>query len=130
MDWYYPVLAGVYRGAAARDRLNARWNEFVTEGKGCRCVLNQPWVTIAESCELALALVGVGESEKARALWDTQHQWRDSDGAYWMGWQYETNVPWPHEKPAWTSAAVLIAADALASTTPAARVLCDVEIDR
>ena len=129
MDWYYPVLGGVYRGDPARRRLASRWNEFVTEGKGCRCVLNQPWVTIAESCELALALIGVNEVAKAHELWSAQHQWRDADGAYWMGWHYEENEPWPHEKPAWTSAAVLIAADSLSNTTPAARILCDVTLE-
>ena len=128
MNWYYPVLAGVYQGDAARQRLDGRWSEFVTEGKGCRCVLGQPWVTIAESCELALALIGADEKQKAHDLFQSQHQWRDADGAYWMGWQYESNVPWPHEKPAWTSAAVLIAADAIAGATPAARILCDVAL--
>jgi hypothetical protein len=129
MNWYYPVLAGVYRGAEARARLDGRWHEFVAEGKGCRCVLGQSWVTIAESCELALALIGAGERQRAHDLWRSQHQWRDADGAYWMGWQYEDDAAWPHEKPAWTSAAVLIAADALAGATPGARILCDVAVD-
>lgn len=118
MDWYYPVLTGVYVGQAARTRIDARWDEFVAEGKGARCVLHQPWVTIAESCELVLALIAVGHP-KARALWDWQHQWRDKSGAYWMGWQWENNCPWPEERPAWTNAAVIMAADALAQATPA-----------
>jgi hypothetical protein len=31
MDWFYPVLAGVISGPAARERLAARWGEFVVE---------------------------------------------------------------------------------------------------
>ena len=28
-----------------------------------------------------------------------------------MGWQYEENIFWPNEKPSWTAAALIIAAD-------------------
>src|SRR5690606_31738559 len=55
MDWFYPILAGVLSRGQARERLKARWNEFVEPGLGCRCVADQPWVTVAESCELTLA---------------------------------------------------------------------------
>jgi hypothetical protein len=127
MDWYYPVLTGVYRGDAARARIASRWNDFVADGKGCLCVLQQPWVTIAESCELVLALLSVGDP-RARAVWDWQHQWRDAEGAYWMGWQFKNNVPWPEERPAWTSAAVILAADALANSSPAAQLFTSVAL--
>jgi hypothetical protein len=30
-----------------------------------------------------------------------------------MGWQYEENIFWPEEKPSWTSAALIIAADSV-----------------
>lgn len=125
MDWYYPVLTGVYQGEAAQTRIASRWADFVAEGKGCRCVLHQPWVTIAESCELVLALVSIGHPQ-ARALWDWQHHWRDAGGAYWMGWQWENDCPWPEERPAWTNAAVIMAADALAQATPAHAVFTSV----
>ncbi|NWH08284.1 MAG: prenyltransferase [Alphaproteobacteria bacterium] len=119
MDWYYPVLAGAVRGAQARRRLSQRWNEFIAKGKGCRCVTGQPWVTVAESCELTLALLAVGEAAAARDLFSWQHQWRAEDGSYWMGWQFEMNRPWPEERPAWTAAAAILAADALEQATPA-----------
>ena len=38
-----------------------------------------------------------------------QDQWRDDSHAYWMGYQYAENVPWPVEKPAWTAAAAILA---------------------
>ena len=30
-----------------------------------------------------------------------------------MGWQFEENFFWPNEKPTWTSAALVIAADSI-----------------
>ncbi len=120
MDWYYPVLTGVLTGRAAQRRIEAHWQRFVVEGLGCRCVCDQPWVTVAESCELALALIRIGEAARAQALLDWQMQWRDGDGAFWMGYQYEERIIWPQERPAWTSAAVLLAADALGQKTDAA----------
>ncbi len=125
MDWFYPVLAGVYRGDAGRARLAARWDQFVSEGKGCRCTLHQPWVTVAESAELVMALLALGDRERAAAVYSWLHQWRDEDGAYWMGYQYEAAVPWPDEKPAWTAAAMILAADALLRLTPASGLFTD-----
>ncbi len=34
MEWYYPVLGGALRGAAAKARIDARWHEFVVPGSG------------------------------------------------------------------------------------------------
>jgi len=119
MDWYYPVLTGVVTGEAAQQRLEAKWDIFVAEDKGCRCVLDQPWVTIAESCELALALLRMGDRPRAEAMFAWQHQWRDEAGSYWMGHQFAENVPWPEEKPAWTAAAAILTADALTGYTSA-----------
>lgn len=112
MDWYYPVLTGVLRGRVARARLAACWDAFVIEGLGCRCVRDQPWVTVAESCELSMALLTIGEKTRAQELFGWQRQWRAENGAYWMGYQYEENIIWPEEQPAWTSAAMILAADA------------------
>lgn len=123
MDWYYPVLAGVLPAAAAEARLEARWAEFFEPGRGCRCVVSAPWVTVAESAELALALVGLGMKAQAAALLAWQDRYRDTDGAYWMGWQFDEDVAWPMEKPTWTQAAVILADDALTGRTPASHVL-------
>jgi len=57
MDWFYPILTGVVQASAAHQRILARWETFVEEGFGCRCVSDEPWVTVAESCELTLALL-------------------------------------------------------------------------
>jgi len=117
MDWYYPVLGGVVRGAAAAERLAADWQTFVVPGLGVRCVSDHPWVTGAESCELVLALDAVGEDAAAAALFaDVQHL-RDDSGAYWTGWQFANRQHYPAERSAWTAAAVILAADALSATS-------------
>ena len=65
MDWYYPVLGGAVRGDAARALLDSRWDDFVVPGLGIRCVDTNPWVTGAETCELALALDALGDRDRA-----------------------------------------------------------------
>jgi len=127
MDWYYPVLGGVLRGSAADRRLAQGWDTFVLPGLGVRCVDDQPWVTGAESCELVLALHAAGQDAAAARLFaDVQHL-RDSDGAYWTGWQFAHRRHFPGERSAWTAAAVILAADALSGTTGGANVFRDVE---
>jgi len=119
MDWYYPVLGGATTGLSARARLAERWDEFVVDGLGARCVLDRPWVTAAETCELALALDAIGQVDQAWRLFDWIQHCRYSDGAYWTGWVYDDEAHWPEERPTWTSAAVVLAADALFELSPA-----------
>ncbi|GAA5525378.1 hypothetical protein Maes01_01947 [Microbulbifer aestuariivivens] len=119
MDWFYPVLTGVFSVEEARLRLNARWNEFVVPELGCRCVSDEPWVTVAESCELTMALLAAGDRERAASLYRGLHRWADNDGGYWTGYVYPDRAIWPEEKTTWTVGAMLLAADALAGLTPA-----------
>ncbi|MEO5852086.1 MAG: prenyltransferase [Nocardioides sp.] len=117
MDWYYPVLGGAVRGEAGRALLDARWDVFVVPGLGVRCVDTNPWVTGAETCELALALDALGDRERAlRVLADVQHL-RDDDGAYWTGLVYPEGAHWPGERTTYTAGAVILAVDALARGT-------------
>ncbi len=113
MDWYYPVLVGIVRGADAFVRLQDRWETFLVPDLGCRCVTDQPWVTTAETCELVLALDAAGDDERARLLFDGIQFMRQDDGAYQEGWVFPKNVFWPGRTPPWTSGAVLLADDAL-----------------
>ncbi|MEM7020539.1 MAG: prenyltransferase, partial [Pseudomonadota bacterium] len=128
MDWYYPVLTGVITGNSARAHLTARWQEFVEPSLGCRCLSTNPWVTVAESCELVLALMAAGEHQKAAQLYSWLHDYRELDGAYWTGYVFTDDAVWPEEKPTWTAAAVLIAADALTEATPASSLFTDVSL--
>ncbi len=122
MDWYYPVLGGAVRGVDARRRLAGRWDDFVVPSLGIRCVDDNPWVTGAETCELALALDATGDPDRARALLDDMQHLRDPDGSYWTGYVYPDKARWPEECSTWTAAAVLLAVDALSRTTGGAEV--------
>jgi len=117
MDWYYPVLGGALRGQAGRDRLASRWDDFVVDGLGVRCVDTNPWVTGAETCELVLALDALGDRERAVTILGDMQQSRHGDGLYWTGYVFDEDVFWPDEQTTYTSAAVILATDALARTT-------------
>lgn len=118
MDWYYPVLGGALSQEAAAARIDDRWDEFVVEGLGSRCVSTNPWVTGAETCELVLALDVLGRGDAAREQLAAMQHLRESDGSYWTGLVYDDDVRWPSERTTWTGATVILAADALSRTTP------------
>jgi hypothetical protein len=123
MDWYYPVLGGVLTGDTARQRLEERWDTFVEDGLGIRCVSRNPWVTGAETSELALALEAIGDRDRAaRLLADMQHL-RRGEGAYWTGYVFPDRAYWPDEQTTFTSAAVILAVDALSDTTAGAGIM-------
>jgi hypothetical protein len=122
MDWYYPVLGGALRGAAATTRIARGWDTFVVPGLGVRCVSDQPWVTVAETCELVLALDACGQRERAREVFDAIGRLRHDDGSYWTGWQYVNENHFPDERSSWTSAAAVLAADALAGFSAGAAI--------
>ena len=118
MDWYYPVMCGVVKGNEAEERIRSRWDEFIVSGMGCKCVQEEPWVTVAESSELVIALMAIEDTDKAKELFDWLHQWRDpKDNLYWTGYVYTDRKYWPIEKPTWTAGAVLLAADSLFAFT-------------
>ncbi|KPP82615.1 MAG: hypothetical protein HLUCCA04_00735 [Oceanicaulis sp. HLUCCA04] len=123
MDWYYPVLTGVLTGAEARARLDESWDTFVVADLGCRCVTGEPWVTAAETAELALACLSTGRRDTARALVSELAPLAAPEGGYWMGWQYEIGDVWPKERPSWTAGAVILAADALDGLSPGSDLL-------
>ena len=128
MDWFYPVLTGVIPKAKASAHLQERWREFVKPDMGCRCVVEEPWVTVAESCELVMALLAAGDHAKAVTLFSWLHQWLTEDGGFWTGYQFDWNIHWPEEKPTWTAAAIILAADALTEHTPAAKLFTSVSL--
>jgi hypothetical protein len=123
MDWYYPVLGGAVRGSAGRALIDQRWDEFVVPGLGVRCVHTNPWVTGAETCELALALDALGDRTRARQVFAAAQHLRQPDGSYWTGYVYEDRVNWPAEHTTFTTAAALLAHDALAGVTAGAGVV-------
>lgn len=113
MDWYYPVLVGL----RPLESLDADWDCFVT-AHGVKCVAHEPWVTGGETAELALTLAARGDITRARRVFDSLAHLRAPDSDYWTGRNYATDTLWPLERTTWTSAAVLLAAAALAGDLP------------
>ena len=120
MDWYYPVLCGAVTGEAASKRIDHFWDKFVVPDWGVRCVSDRPWVTMAETSELVLALAAIGDNTRAKTILSWLDDKHYADGSYWMGVTFPDSVIWPEEKTAWTAAAVLLARDALTNITSAA----------
>jgi len=121
MDWYYPVLSGALEGPRAEARMAQGWETFVMEGLGVRCVSTGPWVTAAETAECVLALDAVGRREDALALLACVSDHRLDDGSYWTGIVYPERDTFPvGERTTYTAAAIVLAADALSGTSPAA----------
>lgn len=124
MYWFYPMLSGALTGEKAIHRLEKYWGRYVIEGQGARCVSDRPWVTIAESCELVLALNAMGDTKKAAIVFSWIQDRVYEDKTYWCGYTYPDMVIWPEDKLSWTNAVVLMAADALYKITPAAALFC------
>lgn len=121
MDWYYPVLSGALDRSAARRRLARRWDDFVIEGRGTRCVADHPWVTAAETAELAMALDAAGLTGAAREVLGWTGHLRDHDGAYWTGRVHPAGGTFPPgERASYGAAAVVMARSVLADEGPVA----------
>ncbi len=126
MDWYYPVLSGAVRGQPAVDRLAARRSTFYMEGLGIRCVGDRPWVTTAETSECAIAHLAIGDRAMAETLFNTTWRLRDESGRYWTGEVHPEEVHFPGgEMSTYSSAAVLLANDALSESSAASRLFLD-----
>ncbi len=126
MDWYYPVLAGVLSNETGRAHLDSRFETFLYEGEGIRCVNDRPWVTAAETCECAIAYLGVGDSKRAVELFTLAQRLREPDGRYITGMVHPDRNLFPRdERSTYSSAAVLLAVEALHGTSPAAKLFAD-----
>ena len=114
MDWYYPVLAGVLTGRDGRRRLADRWDTFVLEGRGVRCVSDRPWVTAPRRASARWPTSAVGDADARAAVRRGRSSSRHDDGSYWTGIVYPDDVHFPGgERTTYTAAAVVLAADAL-----------------
>jgi hypothetical protein len=121
MDWYYPVLSGAVEGEAGRRRIADGWSTFVMDGLGVRCVSTGDWVTAAETAECVLTLDALGMADHARELFTAGQNLRLPEGSYWTGMVYPEKETFPeHERTTYTFAAMVLAADSLSNTTPAA----------
>jgi hypothetical protein len=116
----------VFGGQRARKRIDHLWKKFVIEGQGVRCVSDRPWITIAETAELSLALSAAGLRPLAQIVFNWIADKHYEDGMYWAGFTFPDITVWPEDRLTWTSAVVLIAADALYDLTPASRLFSHV----
>ena len=119
MYWFYPILAGVLTGRDAQARIDKYWKKYIIEERGVRCVHDEPWVTIAESSELTIALAAMGNLELAKIVFSWIVDCRYDDGSYWCGFTCPDIIIWPEDKITWTNSVALMAADAIYNLTPA-----------
>ena len=119
MYWFYPILAGALTGADAQKRIDRYWGKYMIEDRGVRCVSDEPWVTLAETSELIIALAAMGNRELAKIIFSWIADRRYDDGSYWCGFTFPEMIIWPEDKLTWTNAVTLMAADAIYDLTPA-----------
>ena len=118
MDWYYPILSGAFSKSESIELIRDKWNEFVVEGLGCKCVKEEPWVTAAESAELDLALTKIGLKNEAEKILQDTFNLIDDDGLLWTGYVFKDKKYWPVEKPSWTMGAAILAGNAINKFSP------------
>ncbi len=122
MGWYYPALWRAGTGDAGRERLEHRFDAFITDGWGVRCVSDRPWITAAETCECAMAHLAVGMADRAIELFTWAQRLRTEEDRYWTGIVLPDEVHFPGgEQSTYTASAIILAADALAGASPASR---------
>ena len=110
MDFYYPYLAGIKNN---KSEFLKSLESFYVKGLGVKCVKEEPWVTVAESCECVIAALAHENIQIAEDIFNDIQQFQDSEGIFPTGYQYDLKIFWPEEKSTWTNAAVIIAAHAL-----------------
>ena len=113
MDWYYPILSGCLNDNQKFFYVDKVFKDFYIKEMGIKCVIEEPWGTVAETCEFIICLMISGRDEDAKKLLKDVINISDINGVPYMGWQYEENIFWPKERPSWTSAAAILAADTI-----------------
>ena len=114
MDSYYPFLAGLNENY---QHLTKDIGKFYVEGLGVKCVIEEPWVTFAESSELIVALCRANNFKMAEQIFNDITKFKDNEGILPTGYQYAEKIFWPEERSSWTNAAYIIAADCLFDIT-------------
>ena len=123
MDWYYPILSGADLGDKIIILTSKIKNDFWIDGKGIKCVSDEPWITVAETGECSIAFKKLGDDEFAKELLQNAISIVDQNDIPYMGWQFKERIYWPKEKPSWTAAACILAADANYNLTQGSKLL-------
>ena len=111
MDSYYPILSGCLDEKEMKFYIDKTFSDFYVNNIGIKCVIDEPWITVAETSEFIISLMISGDIKKSKKLLIDVINIADESKIPYMGWQYEENIFWPNEKPSWTAAALIIAAD-------------------
>jgi hypothetical protein len=119
MDWYYPILSGATHEDNFAKLIKKITDKFWIPGFGIKCVADEPWVTVAETSECSIAFKKIGYDQIATELLLNAAAIVDEKSVPFMGWQLEEKIYWPEEQPSWTSAALILAADASNELTKA-----------
>jgi hypothetical protein len=89
-------------------------------------VSDRPWVTVAETCECALAHLAVGQRDVAESMFSWAQQFRHDDDRYWTGTVFPDEARFPGgERSTYTAASVVLTADAIAGGSPASALFVD-----
>lgn len=107
MDNYYPFLCGIGND----EKIDNALGDFYKAGLGIKCVIEEPWVTFAESSEFIISMVKMKKNEDAKKILKEIMKFQDNRGIFPTGYQYKLDILWPDEFSTWTNAAVIIAAD-------------------
>jgi hypothetical protein len=92
-------------------------------------VREEPWITVAETNEFVIALVIGNKKNLAKKILLESTLISDENNIPFMGWQYKEKIFWPNEKPTWTAAAMLLAADAVFGYTTASDLFLKNQLD-
>ena len=120
MDWYYPIISGCLCESEKLFYIEKIFKDFYVKDIGVKCVVHEPWITVAETSEFIISLVIAERGKDAQKLVIDVLNISDETGIPYMGWQYKENIFWPDEKPSWTSSALIVAADTLFNLSDAA----------
>ena len=125
MDSYYPIISGILLDYEKEKYIKKIFKDFYIEGIGVKCVVDEPWVTVAETSEFIISLVISNELEEAKKILVEVMNISDPNDIPYMGWQYAENIFWPEEKPSWTAAALILAADSIFDFSLGSNILKD-----
>ena len=92
MDWYYPILSGCLNDKERDYYIDKVFNDFYIEDIGVKCVIEEPWITVAETCEFIIALMILIEVKMLKKLLLDVLNICDKNYIPYMGWQYEENI--------------------------------------
>ena len=119
MDGYYPVLAGVFDQPGYASALRSFMARFYIEGEGIQAVASSNWITVAETSEVAMAEIRLGNLEAASRLLRDLGPLARPDGGFLTGWVLPERRSFPAgEVSSYSAAAYVIARFLLSQERP------------